>query len=84
MCQLINFPAKEKPDPELIRRLEILLHQARHGKIKSAAWLVENSNGTQSYGVAGDYLVNPGKAFVPATKGMFDLCVHIADMGQKV
>lgn len=69
---------------ELIRRLEILLHQARHARIKSVAFLVEHANGSQSYGVAGDYLVNPGKAFLPATKGMFDLCVHIADMGQSV
>lgn len=84
MCQLINFPAKGRPDPELIRRLEILLHQAKHGRIKSIAFLAEKADGSQTYGVAGDYLINPSKAFVPATKGMFDLCVHIADLGQKV
>lgn len=52
--------------------------------MSSLAYMAERYDGTHGYDMVGGYLDNPEKVFVPATKAMFALCVHINDMGKKL
>lgn len=50
----------------------------------SLAYMAEEFDGSHSYDMVGDYLDNPERVFVPATKAMFALCVLINDKGRQL
>jgi hypothetical protein len=41
-------------------------------------------DGAHKYDMVGEYTEHPERVFVPATKAMFALCIHINDKGRRV
>lgn len=68
----------------LVDELEGLLQQARKGELVSLLYLAEGEDLKYSYGLVGDYIDSPERAFVPATKCMYQLSVYIEKTGRSL
>lgn len=84
MGTVYKFQAAKNLDEHMIKEGESILSMMRRGRVKSAAYLIELDDGSTQYGIAGEYLLAPEKAFAPAAKAMFGLSTYIHDLGKKV
>jgi len=60
------------------------LQQARKGQLISLLYLAEGEDLKYRYGLVGDYIEAPERAFVPATKCMYQLSVYINKSGKSL
>lgn len=88
MNRVVQFPREKRRvqtvNQQLVQRIRELLAEAISGEMTSLAYMGGNADGTHRYDMVGEYLEDPEKVFVPATKAMFALCIHINDKGRKV
>ena len=85
MHQVLQFPkSKREPNEQVVKRCRELLEKALEGDLTSLAYMSGHADGAHKYDMVGEYTEHPERVFVPATKAMFALCIHINDKGRKV
>ena len=83
MGLLVSLPINRQRRA-LVDELEELLQQARKGQLISLLYLAEGEDLKYRYGLVGDYIEAPERAFVPATKCMYQLSVYINKSGKSL
>lgn len=83
MGLLVSLPINRQRRA-LVDELEGLLQQARKGQLISLMYLAEGEDLKYQYGLAGDYINAPERAFVPATRCMFQLSLYIDKTGKNL